>query len=233
MERSKLLQWLPDLPNRHRVELCGFGPIAAAAQASQHLARNVCHQVILVGIAGSYQRERLAVGEAYCFDRVLCHGVGVGYGKSFQSSTELGWNQIEAESIEQFTCTASETIETNRDTIHDSPEKPISTSIQDQIDLDRPRNPIAGSTATPMTLLTACSASANFDEAQERASRYPDASAEDMEGFGVAMACQISNVPLRIIRGISNQAGDRNHGNWKISEAIQSAAKLLAKLIEC
>ena len=47
-----------------------------------------------------------------------------------------------------------------------------------------------------------------------------------MEGFAVAVACRLAGVPLKIIRGISNHAGDRQHSRWKITEALLSAAAL-------
>ncbi len=47
---------------------------------------------------------------------------------------------------------------------------------------------------------------------------FPDAMAEDMEGFGVALACRFAEVPLSIVRGFSNWVGDRNHSNWKVTK---------------
>ena len=78
-----------------------------------------------------------------------------------------------------------------------------------------------GSIKPPLSqLLTCCAASANDLDRQQRLKKFPMALAEDMEGFAVAAACQFSNTPLRIVRGISNQAGDRNKSNWKVVEAI-------------
>ena len=53
--------------------------------------------------------------------------------------------------------------------------------------------------------------------------------AEDMEGFAVATACRLANVPLSIIRGISNVAGDRDHRRWEIDLAIDRLAQRLAR----
>ncbi len=74
-------------------------------------------------------------------------------------------------------------------------------------------------------LLTCCSASANEQEVQWRLKKYPNAVAEDMEGFSVAAACCFAGIPLRIIRGISNQAGDRNKANWCIGEAMAAVER--------
>ncbi len=59
---------------------------------------------------------------------------------------------------------------------------------------------------------------------------FPKAVAEDMEGYAVALACRLHDVPLTIIRGISNQAGDRNHDGWQVAEALQSAAELFGEV---
>lgn len=204
MERLSLVESLPKVTKQHSVQLSGFGAIAAAAVASQRLSQNNYQRVFLTGIAGTYNEKQVAVGEAYSFDYVQCDGIGVGSGPSYQSSSELGWNQIDTDPM-----------------------------IRDRIKLNNPESikERSGVNGKEMTLLTGCSASADALEAHERAQRYPTAVAEDMEGFGVAMACQLEQTPLTIIRGISNQAGDRNHHDWKIKQAMQSAAKLLAEFL--
>ena len=80
-------------------------------------------------------------------------------------------------------------------------------------------------------LLTVCTASWGDDDVRLRRQKLPAAAAEDMEGFAVALACQLAGLPLRIIRGISNVAGDREKTRWKIEEALLSAADLVAQSI--
>lgn len=82
-------------------------------------------------------------------------------------------------------------------------------------------------------LLTCCAASANDEDVEARLKKFPWAKAEDMEGFAVAAACKLSGVPLRIIRGISNRAGERNKKNWRIREAMECAETALARIIGC
>ncbi|MFM8578800.1 MAG: hypothetical protein ACKOCN_08370, partial [Planctomycetaceae bacterium] len=60
---------------------------------------------------------------------------------------------------------------------------------------------------------------------------FPGAVAEDMEGFGVAMACRLVGVPLTIVRGISNIAGDRDTRQWRIRESLAAAADLTSLLL--
>lgn len=75
-------------------------------------------------------------------------------------------------------------------------------------------------------LLTTCAASASAAEAAARRARHPEALAEDMEAFGVALACRLMDVPLVVVRGISNLAGERDHAAWKVREAMGAAREL-------
>ena len=77
------------------------------------------------------------------------------------------------------------------------------------------------------SLLTVCATSASAADVADRLQKFPDAVAEDMEAFAVAMACRMARIPLVVIRGISNVAGDRNKANWKIDAALKAAAKLV------
>lgn len=76
-------------------------------------------------------------------------------------------------------------------------------------------------------LLTVCSASADEEMAARRRARHPEAVAEDMEAFGVALGCEEFGVPLRVVRGISNRAGDRDHSRWTVDSALRAAGAAL------
>ncbi len=76
-------------------------------------------------------------------------------------------------------------------------------------------------------LLTVCSGSSSADHANDRRGHYAIADAEDMEGFGVALSCKLANVPLRLIRGISNVAGNRDKTTWQVESALRAATELL------
>lgn len=96
---------------------------------------------------------------------------------------------------------------------------PFTPAISDTIEL-------IADAADERELLTVTAASASTLETGEKTRRYPAALAEDMEGFSVAAACLFAGVPLRIIRGISNYAGERNHRDWKIETSLQAAMEL-------
>ena len=179
----------PDQANRFQFQLCGFGPIAAAAKTMQLLIARPA-RVVLLGIAGTYQAERFPVGSATKFNHVICHGVGVGSGQKFVSAADLGWQQGEAVG-DRIACVANGSIEASGD------------------------------------LLTVCSAADSVAEANFRMANNPTAIGEDMEAFGVAIACQLSGTACEVIRGFSNLAGDRDKANWQVEQALASAVDLL------
>ncbi len=181
-----------------RLELCGFGPIVAAARTAQLIATLHPERVVLLGIAARL-RERVEVGSVWRFSGVACDGVGAGVGDSVVSANQMGWSQW--------------------------PGDETSPTISDSIDF-------ANHLTEQGQLLTVCSASADNNQANGRRRRFPNALAEDMEGFGVAAACSMASTPLEIVRGISNRAGDRDKANWQIKEALQAAAKLAAHILQ-
>lgn len=83
-----------------------------------------------------------------------------------------------------------------------------------------------------VTLLTCCAASSNEHDVQLRLKKYPNAVAEDMEGFSVAAACRFAGLPLRVVRGISNRAGDRNKDNWQVQEAMSAVEKSILRVFD-
>ena len=188
------------------VRLCGFGPVAAAARTSLLIAQNRPKSVLLAGIAGSLDAQCL-VGEAYEFHRVRSYGIGVGEGQQFRSAEELGWKHVHEEANTFPFCIG--------DVI------PRDNEIEDQ----ETQSELKGE------LLSVCAASSSQSEAGIKKKHYPDALAEDMEGFAVAAACEMHSIPWVIVRGISNRAGDRNKDNWQIDRALQKAAEQVDRIL--
>ncbi len=185
-----------------RFEIAGFGPVVSAARTAHLLAQHRPSQVVLCGIAGTFQR-RLTVGTACRFDAVACYGIGAGSGTSFQTASEMGWQQWGGDETGGASSAIAETIE------------------------------LAGAqlSSTPRLLLSTCAASSSLEEVALKLNKFPTAAAEDMEGFSVAAACRLAGIPLQIVRGISNQAGDRDHRHWEIDQAMQAAVSLVAEMI--
>jgi futalosine hydrolase len=192
----------PAVLQAHRLELVGFGPVAAAARTAALLAEGRPTAVLLLGIAGSLD-ERLKLGGAAWFQRVACHGVGVGTGPEFLSAGEVGWPQWPGDPAAGL------------------------AAVGDELPLTLPALEGQRSEAVPVgLLLSACAASATVADAALRRNKFPAAMAEDMEGFAVALACQLAAVPCQIVRGISNRAGDREKANWQVEQALRAAAAL-------
>jgi len=182
---------------------CGFGPIAAAAVAARALCELRPARVLLVGIAGTYDAARLAIGEAAEFDEVAIDGLGAGEGSRGLGARELGFPQWP---------------ETNSD-----------DAIFDRITLASLRETSAR--AESKLLVSVCAISDAPEMAARRRDLFANASAEDMEGFGVALACRLAHVPLRIVRGISNAAGDRDTARWSVRAALASARELALAIL--
>ena len=203
-EAKLVVQHLPQSCG-FEILLAGFGPVAAAARTSQLIAEHNPGQMILLGIAGGYTVSA-EIGSAFQYERVSCHGIGCGF--DHESSTKTGFSQI---SIVHFK--------------HGG----IETSVPDGSTGESDTLPLAtiGNRSIHPLLLTVCSASANQAEVDMKLASNPTACAEDMEGFGFALACHLYGVLPTIIRGISNSAGNRDKQQWQIEPAIKSAIELL------
>jgi futalosine hydrolase len=79
-------------------------------------------------------------------------------------------------------------------------------------------------------LLSVAEASADRAQAEARHAHFPAAAVEEMEGFAVAVAAAAFGVPLHVIRGVSNLAGERERDRWQIPEALRAAAAALEAL---
>ncbi len=82
-----------------------------------------------------------------------------------------------------------------------------------------------------LQLLTCCAASDSPQEIAMKAQQFPEAVAEDMEGYGVAVACALHETPLRIVRGMSNQAGHRDKSQWQVDAALKSVATMVTHIV--
>jgi futalosine hydrolase len=89
---------------------------------------------------------------------------------------------------------------------------------------------VIGLRGTDGELLSVAEAAATAADAATRAARYPEALAEEMEGFAVAVAAGLFGVPLRIVRGASNRVGDRNHAAWRMTDALTAVRTHIREL---
>jgi futalosine hydrolase len=189
--------------------LCGFGLAAAGAGGAHWMAElanpipEAPADVILLGIAGTYDPERFPIGEARFVAAAVCDGIGVGEGSAFAPAEEAGWLQG-----------------------HPIPDAP---PLGDRIELTVP--PFAAG-LLDLDTLSVAAASADPDHAARRAARHPAALAEDMETYAVALAARLAGLRLAAIRAASNRAGDRDLLNWQSAEAMTTAGGLLQQFFE-
>ncbi len=164
-------------------------------------------RVLLVGICGTFDAERLPVGSAIEFDATAIEGIGAGEGATLAGPTALGFPQWPGGE------------KADAQPIHDRIVLAGHVELAEEHALRDP--------SKSALLLTTCAASASPDQARLRRERFPEALAEDMEGFAVALACALADVPCSIVRGVSNVVGDRDPAHWRIPSAL-GAARLCA-----
>jgi len=202
LERRKLLAHGPLPLPQEQVQLAGFGPLAAAARCAQLLAELRPSRVLLIGIAGSFDTEQLPLGTAHLFHEVWMDDVGASAGPGRELRLP---SQL---GFPQW------------------PSQADQAPVFEQLSLCVPDGQVSKS------LLCVASASGSEQEAAARRRRFALVAAEEMEGFGVALACHMQNVPLAILRGISNRVGDPESENWDLEGALGAAHGLALAVLE-
>lgn len=183
---------------RERAEICGFGPVAAAARTAQLLARDGADLVLLAGIAGSYYDERLVpVGSALWCEEVTLDGVGAGEGDAFLSVDQLGFPIVQDDAGTSIGVTL--------------PARTFHAADTE-----------GNGNVSRIGALTVCAASGDAAQAKRRRDLHPRAAIEEMEGYGAALSARLFGSEFAMVRGISNVAGDRHVGAWRIDEALES-----------
>lgn len=87
--------------------------------------------------------------------------------------------------------------------------------------------------AVPGAVLTVSTVTGTAAGTRALAARHPDAVAEAMEGYGVAVAATQAGLPFAELRTISNPIGPRDRGTWRLREALAAlgaAATALARV---
>jgi futalosine hydrolase len=84
------------------------------------------------------------------------------------------------------------------------------------------------------SVLTVSTVTGTAARAIEMAARVQGATAEAMEGYGVATAAYNSGIPVLEIRAISNLVGPRDRAAWRIKEALdvlEAASRVLSEVL--
>ncbi|MBS2531499.1 futalosine hydrolase [Catenulispora sp. NF23] len=82
----------------------------------------------------------------------------------------------------------------------------------------------AGLQVVTGAVLTTTTVTGTAERTAELLARHPDAAAEGMEGYGVASAATMAELPFVEIRAISNVVGPRDRDSWRIGEAMDVLA---------
>lgn len=82
----------------------------------------------------------------------------------------------------------------------------------------------AGLNVVTGAVLSVSTVTGTAERTAELVARHPDAAAEGMEGYGVATAATMANVPFVEIRTVSNVVGPRDRDAWRIDQALDLLA---------
>lgn len=83
------------------------------------------------------------------------------------------------------------------------------------------------------SILTVTTGTGSAETTAALTARYSDAAAEGMEGFGVATAAGLWDIPVLEIRTISNAVGPRDRSAWRMKEAfaaLETTAAMIRRL---
>ncbi|WP_200213591.1 futalosine hydrolase [Micromonospora coerulea] len=84
--------------------------------------------------------------------------------------------------------------------------------------------------ATVGAVLTVNTVTGTAASTEALAARHPDAVAEAMEGYGVAVAAAQAGLPFAELRTVSNPIGPRDRGAWRMRKAFAALTEAAAAL---
>ena len=94
---------------------------------------------------------------------------------------------------------------------------------------------VPGLDAVVGTILTVNTATGTSERAAELMERHPGAVGEAMEGYGVAAAASLAELPFAEVRAVSNLVGKRDRDAWRLDlafAALTAAARPIAEGLE-
>lgn len=190
--------------SRIDVMLAGVGPISAGIQTTKALAEDKYDLVINMGIAGGFV-GKAEVGSLVVANEIVSADLGAESPEGFITLDELGFG-------------ASTRVKTDGDLV--------------EVLLEAIKG--AGISVCAGNILTLSTVTGTAETTSKLQLREPGASAEAMEGYGVAMAAKEFGVPVLEIRSISNPIGPRDRSAWRIKEALvtlESASKVIVEVL--
>ncbi|MHC1745364.1 MAG: hypothetical protein AB9873_20375 [Syntrophobacteraceae bacterium] len=207
----------------------GIGKVNGAIATSAILDRFRIGTVWNIGCAGAYESGPLRVGDVLISESALCGDEGVLGEKGVESARSIGIplvSQGGTDYYDSFPLGDSQFFETvaaltppgryglGERGLHTMPEV---TSWEGDCFGSMARS--GSFQILTGASLTVGMASGDPTTARKRFEQYR-ALAENMEGSAVAQTCLRYGVPMLECRGMSNVAGDRDKGHWRLREAL-------------
>ncbi|MFD2763658.1 futalosine hydrolase [Micromonospora eburnea] len=184
----------------------GVGPAVAGAATARLLvlaeaAGRPYRAVVSAGIAGGFV-DRVAVGGTVLATRSVAADLGAESPEGFLPLEELGMPA---------------------DLLGVGSVVPADPGLLDALRTALPA-------ATVGAVLTVNTVTGTAASTAALAARHPDAVAEAMEGYGVAVAAAQAGVPFAELRTVSNPIGPRDRGSWRMREAFAALTAAAAAL---
>lgn len=180
----------------------GIGIVNAAHAATLMILAFRPSMIVLSGVAGSYRRSGLAVGDVAVADREIFGDMGVRTDRGSEPMDAIGIPLVTRGSTKFFN------------------SYPMNRALARKA-VSAARRASAGSRQVacgPMATVAACSGTVR--QADIIGKKHA-AVCENMEGAAVAQVCALYRVPLVEIRGISNIAGIRDKRKWDMKLAAE------------
>jgi len=199
------------------VELVGFGPVAAAARSAALFAAHRPTRALLIGIAGRYDAGPNSTGPAPT-------------GPALTGPALTGPASSSAPPALAVRCGAVrlDGVGAGSGPHYRLPSELDLPQWHDHRGAVFEELPLAD---VGPTLLTVAAAAGDPSDVAGRLARHPGVVGEDMEAFGVALAAREARIPLHVVRGWSNVAGDRDKARWDIDGALAAAWRVAAELL--
>ena len=189
--------------------------ITNVAMASSFVLENFrVKTLVSIGIAGAYRNSGMKPGDVAIAEEEIYGDMGIDYGAAFELLDKLGFPLYKDE----------------RSIYYNS--WPVTSSL---LDTARGKGRL-DSLPTDFSIrtgrfVTVAAVSGSIPRADALERRF-GALCENMEGAAVAQAAKVYGVECFECRGISNIAGIREKGKWKITEAVNNSQMVFTELIK-
>jgi futalosine hydrolase len=201
-EREAVLRGLKN-DRRADVMLAGVGPVSAAVKTVKILsAANDKYDLVVCLGIGGGFPGKAEVGSLVAANEIIAADLGVETSVGFSSLDELG-----------FGCTR---IRVEASLLKDLQEALLAANLPLKI------GPV----------LTVSTVTGTVESAAALVGRVPEAAAEAMEGYGVALAARELGLPILELRAVSNLVGPRDRASWRIKEALEVLEAASSVLLE-